>query len=133
MFLPFVVAQGKAINRASDVNKNLHKNVEVLDCKMMWKVTYWSELIQRRNNRTRYHPPTKLQEGNVFTGLSVILSIGGWWVSLVPCPFQGWVSLVSGHFHRGGMSGGRYQSPVHVNKEWVLHKCHRESIIKKCF
>ena len=86
MFLPFVVAQGKAINCASDVNKNLHKNVEVLDCKMMWKVTYWSELIQRRNDRTRYHPPTKLREGNVFTGLSVILSI--WGVVGIPGPMS---------------------------------------------
>ena len=33
-----------------------------------------------------YRPPTKLPEGNVFTGVSV--KRGGGRVSLVPCPFR---------------------------------------------
>ena len=51
-----------------------------------------------------YRPPTKLREGNVFTGVCP----GGGWVSLVPCPFHG-VSLVPGPFERGWVCpGGGY-------------------------
>ena len=46
----------------------------------------------------------KLCEGNVLT--DVCHSVHRGWVSLVPCPFWEWVSLVTGPFKRVGMFGG---------------------------
>ena len=37
--------------------------------------------------RIRFHYPTKLGEGNVFTGVSQFVCRG--WVSLILCPFKG--------------------------------------------
>ena len=45
----------------------------------------WSQSTMTSLNNVNYRPPTKLQEGNVFTG--VYLSTGRGRVSLVPCPF----------------------------------------------
>ena len=96
-------------------------------------------LIFARHNAERHsnfhRPPTKLQEGNVFTG--VCLSTGGvyarsqvlsgvlclvpgpfWgWVLLVPGPFWGWVSLIPGPFWgipgrgRHTIGGGCFEDP----------------------
>ena len=134
MFLPFLVAQGKAINCASGVNKNLHKNVEVLDCKMMWKVIYWSNLIQRLEMivlvSIRQRSCGKVMFSQVCHSFYPLGGGGSPWSHVLSRGGHLWSQAISTGV---GMSGGRYQSPVHVNKEWVLHKCHRESIIKKCF
>ena len=44
----------------------------------------------------------KLRKGSVFTGVCRGGGSGGW-LSLVPCPFQGFISLVPGSpRHQGG-------------------------------
>ena len=66
-----------------------------------------------------YRPQRKLQEGNVFHRC---LSVHrGWgWVSLVPCPFWGWVGISRTRFLPGEWICLGYPSfPRHETSGWV--------------